>query len=397
MRIQRPSNRVYSGHHKQPYRSAGRPSQNGHIKLQSVVEPLKTTPKSDGVKKVALLPSHWISSESLNNSRQVIPLIALPELNGKEQLLKFFDTQVWQSGVLFSNNKFSTPEEAELFYDEYLNHLSSIVEGNKNYFNFFKARDKGSTILNFDTVFNAIKSQDKLTKQERAIYLTWATELILMGINITPVLSIINKEYKSRDNHSPNGFRQELLANWFLAKFLLKGKFDYSQTNNIIPSVMVETKNKNKEIKEMEVDSLIQIHPYSLVSIRHNCIDSFPSKIKELGSKIACNDKLRDKIKKMIIISGSDDENKWHRDYKLSAECSSKKYASIVTAENLFNFRQYTDEQERCIKTFLQDDRIDFYHIPFVEDVEDLEKWTSLMYKEYDNALLLYQLKQAAS
>lgn len=359
--------------------------QNGLRLLEgSEAEKANSSPYSKNAheKKVVLLPFNWVSAtpNGTLSSKYILPLLQLPELPDKKELLDFIDKEVWQKGILFSAN------ESEDFYNEYLNHLEDLLNVTaktyNDYFSLFKARDKGSSIVNFAEIVQILKRQDKLTKQQRAIYLTQAIELALMGVNITPVLTKINQECKA-NKHVPKGFRQELLANWFLTKFVHKSEIDVNYTNQIIPSIIIETKAKNGKASENEIDSLIQIHPYSLVSVKHNCVDSFPSKIKALACSIACNETIRNKAKKMIIVSGSGDENQWRRNYFLDAKYSSKKHESITLAKNLIDFKKFTNEEEKCIKTLLHEERIDIYHVPFVENENDLGKWIQLMYKDY--------------
>lgn len=310
--------------------------------------------------------------DKLNND--LTERIVLPSFLKKDEVLKKIDEKIWRAGRLFEKINDQNSDS----YIRYLTHLKNFVENYSDYFSVFGTHDTGDNSTNFVREFNCIFRSKALTRMEKSVYLTQALELALMGINITPVLQNLYKQFGA------TGFRQELIGSWFLAKFVYANKIDHLYRNQIIPDVYVEGKNgKSNRRYSREVDSLVQINPNALVSVKHNGKNNLAEQIKKLVYSAVNNDYLIGSIDRLIAISGSDDKDKWLSGYKERDTYAAEKQSATEEAKKIIKKENIiTSFQEQYIYTLLVPEKFDIYYIPFAERGEDLQKWIQMIYSD---------------
>ena len=280
---------------------------------------------------------------------------------------------IWEKGYLFLENDFP--------YAAYIELLKSIVEANKDFFS-VQSID-GYSNNGFRNEFFKLTTHGYLDEQTRAICLTQALELALMGVGITTVVKEINATRKNKD--CAKGYRQELLAGWFLAKSIYPTVSDSPNLYQLRQGIKFDINYNGKPSIGREIDV---VGPDALVEVKHHAdadkarpgdpTESPESKLaKEIcdlfevvvGSSAGTG--LKKKIKKLMLVVGSNDENMWypHYDDKFLQVRVAHKARTALGRSLPANF--YYLVSTNAVKV---------YYIPSVMNHENLKKWIEQLY-----------------
>ncbi len=335
----------------------------------------KNTPVALRIPEPALIRNHHVSHFSPRDDKQAL----LFKLN-----------EIWESGHLFSRHR----DPDSNFYDDYIEELTSIVDAEgaeKRYFS-----ELGNNYLDFRTKFQTLKNLNvrDLTTLQKAICLTQAIDLALLGVNITPVLNKINRAYvkatvpngkgetrKFTTSKSTQGFRQELQAGWFLAKFIYQLEPSASNLNSFTHLAMLKTFNRNKHNPDgtpLRVTKEADIFTEdALVSIKSHFND-FNLQINDLFFMIV-DDKdlnLRDKIKKIILIKCAENSNQFKPNFMSTVPYKDiKNYAINTGSDSIKKSAVLTPEDEKLLNRLVSNHGLDIYFIPSVNEIYDQKLW----------------------
>lgn len=293
----------------------------------------------------------------------------------KSTLLNKIDT-IWRTGYLFT--EINDPESD--FYTHYINELTLIAQ-------------RLYPVSDFDDECVYLGEKEDLTPQVRAICLTQALELKLLGENPEPVLIQINK---CSYGHT-RGYRNELVASWFLAKFVYR--LNPSESNRFVHSEEFPTYNRGKKKKgnsmwEREVD--IHVKGHALVSVK--CAEnSFPEQIRDLFFVVTDGmfiggrgENLINEIQKIILIKTAEreKEEQFSPEYRQDRRYQGLKGEAIALGKKCiqeFTFpSKRKDEFVRCYRNLISDHGIDIYFLPSIDSVKDLKEWIEKNYTWMD-------------
>ncbi|MBI3590743.1 MAG: hypothetical protein HY094_05105 [Candidatus Melainabacteria bacterium] len=226
----------------------------------------------------------------------------ISNLEDRNTILKGIDL-VWRSGSLFSN--LDNPNND--FYTQYIKVLLHILKANSNYFSnlmFSRHTMYENTDNNFQDEFISLANKTDLSGLSKSLHLTQALELGLLGINPTPVLAHINKH----TSYNSQGYRYELLAAWYLAKFIYKPDpevLNQIKLSEILPRYKRDI-NNHKISKWRYRNEVDIVTGDALVSVKSGK-SSLSCQVRDLFfAVIDDKDKnLKEKVQKLILINGS--------------------------------------------------------------------------------------------
>ncbi|GEM_PF-2838018 len=337
--------------------------------------------------------------------------------DSNEDLLLKIDS-IWREDKLFTRS--SSPEDN--FYYEYLSDLQQIVETNKSEFSSLLEPVKKKRP--FVREFTELCNNTYLNAFQRAFCATQALELALLGANPTGVLRSINK---ANGWDGTKGFRNELLAGWFLAKFIYQlspskqFKFVHSELLHTIhgysnPKKKEKVANKveivtNQEIKDTNDKEKVTKLPQpldrevdittadSLVSVKTSG-NHYAEQICNLFFMVADNrgingSNLKNKINKLILIKTAEKPEQLLPNYKDRPEYWELKDKIIADVrrkvEELYPLESQEVSFKDCYNRLISKHGIDLYYLPPVESiveekdcVRELRDWIDENYRALD-------------
>lgn len=311
-----------------------------------------------------------------------------PQDNTKEELLYKIDEH-WRDGTLFKK----AGEPNANFYSRYTEELRTVVDLNEDYFALFPKSD--SSKYNFRDEFISLSENGDLTLLQRALILTQALELALLGVDPSSVLASINQNVTSSGDHA-KGFRNELLAGWFLAKFIyqLDPQITFKFTHqDMLPTFSRDDRSKVvRQPYRREVD----IHTEdALVSVKSNK-NNFPRQIRDLffivTDSIPIGGDLKDKIKTLILIKTAEDKEQFSPHFKQTNRYKKIKDETIAEARKAieeFQFpTQYKEAFLTCYRELVSNHGINIYFLPFLDCAKDLKDWIEKNYEAMDEIVV---------
>ena len=295
---------------------------------------------------------------------------------------------VWRTGVLFS--KIEEPDSN--FYRNYLIDLTNVVINSHK----FLAQMEGETSLDLSTKFEheyiAYAERDDLSLLQKAIDLTRAVELRLLGADVPPLLKVIN----SNGGSQSSGYRQELQAGWLYAKLnCLNGDYNFQH------SVTLSTIRRNKKKEdygqwiEKEVDILTS---KSIISVK-STKKSYAEQIRNLFYIIMDDKKfdLKTRINRIVLIKNAENEKQLSLGYLHSQ--GYRDFLDRVVLQAKESIREWDSldlEKEKLFRKLITNQNIEFYFTPIVngsknnqETIDNwrlMEKWIQGLYSDLDKA-----------
>lgn len=304
---------------------------------------------------------------------------------------------VWEKGLLFINKD----DPNSTFYNDYLDDISLVVKQNEDY---FKQLDTlAGTKNSFQNEFQKLRNRPNVSKLQRAVLLTATLEMALLGIPQTPVLANINNgkiskndaaqlESEKKKETKPNGkklggYPQELLAGWFLAKFIYQISPSVDNTTHFKHSPLLPVKKRSKakennhyETVSKEIDILAQNF---LVSVRSYKTD-FTAQLTNLFF-IVIDDKnlgLKDNIKKLILVKCADNSQQFSPDFQDKNEHKRHIKQIIFDARQaITNYGSLSSDNEAILDKLISPGGVEVYYIPALDNIDDLKLWIRQRHK----------------
>lgn len=303
-------------------------------------------------------------------------------IQNKLELAKNIDL-IWKNNDLFANL-----DQPDSFYKDYTDELIKTLRLNISLFGHLGMNP------NFIYEFETFKNRKDTSELEKAIFLTQAFELALFNSDPSKILNNLNSKSKSEGK----GHKNELMAAWFLAKFIYD--LPVSSENPFLLSINLKSYERDKEtnktfdsIKEREVDILTSD---SIVSVK-SMNDSYSKQIRNMFFLIAddINPGLKDRVQKIILVKSSDSSDK-KRDVKQSSLKfkTTKEYRKLIEHEVYSakgKIEKYKlpsgckrNEYERFTRKFLTPENIEIYFLPAIDKdfPINLSNWINDKYTE---------------
>ncbi|MBI2995197.1 MAG: hypothetical protein HYY52_00600 [Candidatus Melainabacteria bacterium] len=279
----------------------------------------------------------------------------------KHEMLERLD-KAWRSEDLF--------KEATNFYN-HLETLRARLQDDELFSNLL--RDERE---NFKKEFLFISNKNDLTLQERAITLTQAFELALLGIDTSSTLRKIgsNKVFQYQDN--TKGYRQEIFATWATTKFIFTSLDKEKGLEGFKQSVEF---NYTCPVKGISISHEVDIvTPDSLISVKDRKHSTFSSQIRDLFSVII-GTQLQYKIKKIISIKSAYADDKLQEQYTQSNDHNSRISQSLDSVySTLFNKDKFPLQYAEVFKNL----KFEIHFIPSIKDSSHLRAWMKRKYNE---------------
>lgn len=287
----------------------------------------------------------------------------------RNRVLKGIDL-IWQNEYLFNSDNY--------FRKHHLKHLQNIVAHNEDYFARGVDDHTNSRFqLEFDKLLNS--NLDTLTK---CICLTQAVELALMGVLVTQELANINSQTGANSHGTQKGYRQELLAGWFVAKFLYPELSDSESPYQIRLSTRYKSKSGSSSKKRKEIDI---ITPNALVEVKSSLVINNPANqfVDEIMGLykfvIAQSAELKEKVNRLIIISGSDNELDW-----IESDDRITKYEQLALDEITSYKKNIDAASDAYRRKFLNGvNKTELYYIAPASDNYLVREWIQFVYDHY--------------
>lgn len=271
----------------------------------------------------------------------------------RDSLLSKID-RIWRSEDLFNG---------EIRLENYIADLESYLRLTKGE-DLKIPRDKRNLFI--DKILSLDFHPD-LSLLEKAILMTQALELALLGIDTTSVLERIeNNRIKRSPKYQDNtlGHREEVLAGWYFAKFIYpKGKTINQSIEMLSCSFDGKKANKRKEVDIATEDSLVSVKIDRHASIAKQITDLF---------FILLFSPQRSQIKKIILIQGGFSENE-QKSFK-------SKTSSIITSAQKQIFEGLNCP--RIHEKLFNDLQIEFYFIPQANNPIQIRAWIKEQYEK---------------
>ncbi|MBI3590742.1 MAG: hypothetical protein HY094_05100 [Candidatus Melainabacteria bacterium] len=228
-----------------------------------------------------------------------------------------------------------------------------------------------------------------LNDEVKLFSLTIALELGLFGINVTPILGHINSQgitltAEGNEKDNPRGPLQELLACWFLAKFV------YKQDLNLIKNFEVDKMIKVTDKKEKALEHQPTRHkgkevdvatPDAFVEVKDAYVDTTWSKhafqVFSILSRVV-DESFKEKIKKVILIKGSLEPTEFSPGSKESNGSVTRKNRIVG---NILSSLETNDGFSLSEKEYLKKLEIDIYLIPLVKNQHHIRQWIKACYE----------------
>ena len=275
--------------------------------------------------------------------------------------------RIWESGYLFNSNDNASKEYFEL--------VKLISKSNDDFFQQSSQDGISNTWLTHELdILLKNKHLDELTK---ALVATQALELALMGVHITPVLGKINQ---AKYLNESSGRRQELLANWYLAKFIFPDYAD-KPPYQIRASITINTHDGGtKEIDIKAPNILVEVQQNARITDKKN---EFASEMRDLFEAIVNANgvlNLKKHTKKLMFVTGTDELALCSKHF----DCSDIEKDAVLKARS--QIRGLTSEDERVKNHLFQDSNVHLMYTPYVTSNRLINGWVKVLYSEYNQA-----------
>lgn len=304
------------------------------------------------------------------------------------QIAEDFDN-IWKNGELLSK----TNEPNSFFYNDFSNELIKTFNRDKNLF--LIPTNKSLPNSSFEEEIRVISSRKDISALTKSIILTQSLELALLGSNPTKVLKNINT------HPDPKGFINELLAAWFLAKFIYK--LSPVESNDFTQSVSLQSFERELKgggkartftsIKEREIDILTDD---AIVSVKCSKND-FSDQIKNLFFIVNddLNPGLKDRVKKLVLIRSDDGKRRQIKqtspEYSETAEYKKhiEEICSIARENiNIYPYPEGKRGYDKAVKRLITPDNVEVHYLPSfygtkTQTFEDeLRDWIEKIYNQ---------------
>lgn len=363
------------------------------------------------IRRHATLPNHpkGTHTTDLVQRPQLVRSVSGLYRNDSTEDLLFKIDSTWREDKLFTRS--SDPEDN--FYYEYLSDLQLIADENEDFWS--RTLNPGNKKTNLFKEFTALCNNTDLTAFQRALCATQALELTLLGANPTGVLKNLNSM-----GTGSKGFRNELLAGWFLAKFVYQlstdkqFKFVHSEmlpTTHICKKFKPKTEDGTTTHRETKVTRLDYSFLREVDISTENALASvkcsgnhFAELICDLFFVVVDNQapngtNLKTKIKKLILIKTAEKPEQLLPNYKHSVEYWELKDKIIADVkrkiEELYPLESQGISFRDCYDKLISKHGIDLYYLPPVEStvrekdcIKELQDWISENYRALDRSNL---------
>lgn len=259
----------------------------------------------------------------------------------RERLLNAID-KIWRNGELFQN------KPTRKFINSLVNYVT-LDHGNSLP---LSQRSQNT----FSEEFYKLSNHTDFGDTRKAIMLTQALELALLGVDSTPILKKINQN-KILDKDNTRGYRQELLAAWFVAKFV------YDLKNNP-QNFTVQARIGDKEVDIVTDDAFVSVKD-------HKADNSQGEQIRHLFL-IMLNANLPINIQKIILIKATEDAKKYNPQFRHLPEHRLRLNCSIEAERDFLFNEQGIDDKYLALYDGLQ---ISLLYTPPPDELEDLNQW----------------------
>ena len=317
-----------------------------------------------------------------------VPLVSSPYLlstcRDQPEMLSGIDT-LWRSNTLFRK---------EINLSEYIVDLLKVVEIDSD--NYLKLL--GDSKTDFKQQFSSLFKHPDLSLLQKAFCLIQALELALVGVDATPVLKKINQSRiipSGSLNFGDNtrGYRGELLASWFLAKFIYK--LDAISGEQFKHSVVFSSSDNNKQVPRSTGEVDLVIHDaLASVKFKSRYKNYFVAQVCDLFFRVIGH-RLQDRIKKLILVRKANNSYEFSPDYIETREYESLNKQIKIEAERVI-FQQYKCENH--YRDYFRNLDVKVYFVPDLEDTDKLREWIELNYDWSDqvNSYYLYDLAKGS-
>lgn len=324
----------------------------------------------------------YIASPLISSKRKSVfrgNTVSLPNPTAKIEELLLEDTSetllakidsIWRSEHLFQP---STP------IGRYINNLIDIATKSQG----MELNISNEAERNLVREFLTLKTHPFIRPLRKAIILTQALELALTGIDSNGLLRRINHCRINDSSDDTSGIRHELLAAWYLVKFILPRKPGEIR-EFILEKEFNMGKGKLGEIDIITEDSLISVSSrrYSKgTGSRHR------KKLIKLFSILVDKDNrdLLGRTKKLILVRNTHDLGMLAPSYSLS-----ERYANALN--KVLHETEACIEQDPNLKDYLdifKRLKIEIHYIPHMDDTCGLCYWVQQNYRSIDEKGLL--------
>lgn len=287
----------------------------------------------------------------------------LSDLKDTTKVSKAFD-EMWRNGFITSIGN-----EPAIWYTEF---LEILLEENRDYFQSQKkiSHSDGKEYNFYEEAYR-FSQNFNYSDEERRIFLSMAIELALRGTNVVEALVQLNK---SKDEGVKKGFLNEIMAGWYLEKFV----FSPSETNenDLHHSILFESFDRRDMTghidgnpKTREVDFVKE--GQAIVSVK--CLSgSFRTEARKLFYILhdnIDNPYLKD-IRRMILIKTSENPQEFLPGY----DPSSKIDTVLQNASRLIG------PPGRGLKV----ENFSIYYLPELKNKEHISWWINKNYRAKD-------------
>ena len=306
------------------------------------------------------------------------------DLTNKRKILEGID-QIWRSGNLFLRNG-----QDNEFFKGYIDLLSGIVNANTEYFSGFtypwavRNRIKSTS---FDKEFKKLVTKDGTSSLTKALCLTQLVELGLLGVNPTRVLARINQN----GGVHANGFRNEVLASWFLAKFIYKINPD---EGNPCFNLSVELPAYKKQNGKKDEGPILKLITREIDIVTGNALGSvkstehtFSIQARDLFFTVTADDTgaLQARTRKIILLKTADSAYQFSPDYPGSHECDEIKREAIIDARRSIREVRLSTDDSALLTRLVSEEGVDIYFLPPVDNNSGIKNWIEQNYQYMGN------------
>ena len=336
-------------------------------------------PENDQADACITLPIHETRNYDLVLPEQQFTQY-FSDLTNRRKVLEGID-QIWRSGNLFSRNGQDTE-----FFKGYIDVLSGIVNANTEYFSGFTypwAVRNGTKSTSFDKEFKGLVTRDGTSSLTKALILTQLVELGLLGINPTRVLTRINQN----GGVHANGFINEILASWFLAKFVYKINPDEGPSRfHLSVELPAYKKHSGKQgegpflkLITREIDIVNCNALGSVKSTEH----TFSIQARDLFFTVTADNAgtLQTRTRKLLLLKTADSAYQFSPDYPGSHEHNEIKRETIIDARRSIREVKLSADDSRLLTRLVSEEGIDIYFLPPVNNNTGIRSWIEQNYQ----------------
>ena len=305
------------------------------------------------------------------------------DLTNRTKILEGID-QIWRSGNLFSRNGQDTD-----FFNNYIELMSNIVNANTEYFSALTypwAVRNGTKSTSFDKEFKRLVTKDGTSSLTKALILTQLVELALLGINPTRVLTRINQN----GGVHANGFINEILASWFLAKFIYKINPDEGPSRF---HLSVELPAYKKQRGKKDEGPFLKLISREIDIVNCNALGSvkstehtFSTQARDLFFTVTADNTggLQTRTKKLLLLKTADRAYQCSPDYQDRVEYDEIKRDLIIDARRSIREVKLSTDDSGLLTRLVSTEGIDIYFLPPVNNNTGIGNWIGENYRYSD-------------